>query len=69
MGPLSRLVGRPLFEPSLSKGVLPLTIDANSLNGAISTFNRILFMFVTVDILTYKKQKTGIGEQSCLLQP
>ena len=46
MGLLSRLVGRPSFEPSLLKGVLPLTIDANSLNGAISltqTFNRILF--------------------------
>ena len=45
MVPLSRLVGRPPFEPSLSKGVLPLIIAANDPNGAISlmqTFNRIL---------------------------
>ena len=42
----SRLVGRPLFEPSLSKDVLPLIIAANGPNGAIllaQTFNRILF--------------------------
>ena len=43
---LSRLVGRPAFEPSLSKSVLPLVIDANGPNDAISltqTFNRNLF--------------------------
>ena len=46
VGPLSRLVRRPPFEPSLPKGVLPLIIAANGPNGAISltqTFNRNLF--------------------------
>ena len=46
VGPLSRLVGKPRFEPSLSKNVLPLTTAAYGPNGAISltqTFNRILF--------------------------
>ena len=32
--PLSRLVGLPPFEPSLSKGVLPSIIAANGPNGA-----------------------------------
>ena len=46
VGPLSRLVGRPHFEPRLSKGVSPLITAANVPYGAISlaqTFNRILF--------------------------
>ena len=46
MGPLSRLVSRPPFELSLSKGVLPLIETAFDPNGAIlltQTFNRILF--------------------------
>ena len=46
VGPLSRLVDRPPFEPSLSKGVLPLTTADYGPSGAISlthTFNRILF--------------------------
>ena len=41
---------------------------ANGPNSAISlkqTFNRI---FVTGNILEYKKQKTEIGEQSCIVQ-
>ena len=66
MGPLSRIVGKPPFDPSLSKNVLPLTIAAYGPNSVISltqTFNRILFYFVTVEILGYKKsKKTGIGE-------
>ena len=74
MGPLSRLVGsRPPFESSLSKVVLPLIIDANGPNGAISlakTFNRIYFrLFVTVVILESRKHKMEIREQSYLLQP
>ena len=72
VGPLSRLVGKPPFAPWLSKNILPLTKAANDPNSAISLteiFDRILFMFVTVCILGYKKQKTGIGEQSCLPQP
>ena len=47
VGPLSRLVGKPRSEPSLSKNVLPsLTTAAYGPNGAIlltQTFNRILF--------------------------
>ena len=48
VGPLSRFVGRPPFELSLSNSVLPLITDANGPNGAISltqTFNRNLFYF------------------------
>ena len=61
-GPLSRLVGRPPFEPSLSKGVLPLAIDANSPNGAISltqTFNRILFCVCNGRYFEVRKAKNG----------
>ena len=46
VGPLSRLVGKPPFEPSLSKNVSPLTKAANGPNSAISlrrTLDRILF--------------------------
>ena len=64
MGPISRLVDRHPFELSRSKGVLPLIIAANGPNGAtcslMQTFNSIfILMFVTVDILGYKKQKNG----------
>ena len=64
MDPLSRLVGRPHFEPSLPKGVLLLVIAANGPNDAISltkTFDRILVMFVTVDICGTKSKKRGSG--------
>ena len=46
VGPLSRLVDKPPFEPSLSKYNLPLTTVAYGPNSAISltqTFNRVLF--------------------------
>ena len=46
VGPLSRLVGKPFFEPSLTKNVLPLKTAAYGPNNAISltqTFKRILF--------------------------
>ena len=73
VGPLSRLVGKLLFEPSLSTNVLPLTKAAYRPNSAISltqTFDRTFYlMFVTIGILRYEKQKTGTGEQSCLLCP
>ena len=72
VGPLSRLVGKPPFEPSLSKNVTPSTTAAYGPNGAISltqTFNRILFYACNGRDLGYKKQKTGIGEESCLPQP
>ena len=61
-GPLSRLVGKSTFEPSLSKNVLPLTTAAYGPNGAISltqTFSRLYFMFVTVDIFGAQKEKNG----------
>ena len=40
-------MGRPSFEPTVSKGVSPLIIAANGPNSAISlttqTFNRVIF--------------------------
>ena len=69
-----RLVGKPPLSPWLSKNVLPLTKagkDPNSVISLTAIFDRILLydMIVTVCVLEYKKQKTGIGEQSCLPQP
>ena len=46
VGSISRLVGKPHFEPSLTMNVLPLTTAAYGPNSAISlaqTFDRILF--------------------------
>ena len=60
MGQLSRLVGKPPFEPSLSKGVLPLIIAANGPNGAISLtqkFNRILFYVFNGRYFEVQKEK------------
>ena len=72
VGPLSRLVGRPPFEPSLSKSALPLMTAANRPNGAISltqTYSRILFYVCNGRRFGVQNAKTGIGEQSCLLEP
>ena len=63
VGLLSRLVGKPPFEPSPSKNVLPLTTAAYGPNGAMSltqTFDRILFNVCNGRYLGYKKIKTGI---------
>ena len=67
VGPLSRLVGKPPFEPSLTKNVLPLTTAAYGPNSAIllmQTFNHILFFACSGRDLGYKKKKTGIGRRS-----
>ena len=72
VGPLSRLVGKPLFSPWLSKNVLPLTKAANDPNSAISLteiFDRLLFYVCNSLYFGVQKEKTGIGEQSCLPQP
>ena len=64
MGPLSRLVGRPPFEPSLSKGALPLILVANGSNDTISltqTFNRILFHVCNGGYFGVQKAKNGDG--------
>ena len=64
MGPISRLVGRPPFEPSLSKGVLPLILVANGSNGTISltqTFNCILFHVCNDGYFGGTKRKNGDG--------
>ena len=67
VGPLSRLVGKPPFEPSLIKNVLPLTTAAYGPNSAIlltQTFNRTLFFACSGRDLGFKKKKTGIGRRS-----
>ena len=64
MGPLSRLVGRPRFEPSLSKGVLPLILVANGPNGTVSltqTINRNLFHVCNGGYFGVQKAKNGDG--------
>ena len=72
VNPLSRLVGRPPFEPSLSKVVLPLIVAANG-NGAISltqTFNRILFYIIcSVRYFGVQKTKNGDRGTTCGLLP
>ena len=72
VGPLSRLVGKPPFSPSLRNNVLPLTKAANCPNRANSltqAFDRILFYVCNSRYFGVKKQKTGTEEQSCLPQP
>ena len=62
VGPLSRLVGKPPFEPSLSKNVLPLTPAECDPNGAIlltQTWNRILFFVCNGRYFGVKKAKNG----------
>ena len=62
MGSLSRLVGKPPFEPSLIKNVLPLTTAAYGPNSAISltqTFNRILFLACNGRDFGVQKGKNG----------
>ena len=64
MGPLYHLVGRPLFEPSLSKGVSPLMLVASGPNGTISLtqiFNRILFHVCNGGYFGVQKAKNGDG--------
>ena len=62
VGPLSRVVGKPPFEPSLIKNALPLTTAAYGLNSAISltqTFNRILFFACSGREFGVQKEKNG----------
>ena len=62
VGPLSRLVGKPPFEPSLSMNVLPLTKAANGPNSAISltqTFDHILFYVFNSRYFEVQKEKNG----------
>ena len=57
-------MGRPPFEPSESKGVLPLILLANGPNGTISltqTFNRILFHVCNGGYFGVQKAKKGDG--------
>ena len=64
VGPLSRLVGKPAFEPSLTKNVLPLTRAAYDPNSAISltqTFNRILLYACNGRYFEVQKAKNGDG--------
>ena len=61
-GSAYRLVGKSLFEPSLSKNVLPLTKAANGPNSAISltqTFDRILFYVCNSRYFEVQKAKNG----------
>ena len=62
VGPLSRLVGKPLFSPWLSKNVLPLIKAANGPDSAISltqTFDRILFCVCNSLYFGVQKAKNG----------
>ena len=62
VGPLSRLVGKPSFEPSLSKNVLPSTTTAYSPNSAMSLtqiFNSILFYVCSGRYFGVQKEKNG----------
>ena len=69
VGLLSHLVGRPHFEPALSKGVLPLIIVApNGSNGAISltkTFSRILLY--VCNRLYFGVQEARNGDREIIL--
>ena len=72
VGPLSRLVGRSHFKPTLSKGVLRLIIAANGPNGAISltqTFNSILFDVCNGRYVGLQKAKNGDREQKKIQTP
>ena len=57
----------------LSEVLQPLIKAVNGPNGAISlkkqTFNRILFYFCNRQYFGIQKEKTGIGEQSYIVQP
>ena len=58
-------MGRPSFEQSRSKGVLPLILAANGPNDAISltqTFNRILFDVCNGRYFEVQKAKNGDRE-------
>ena len=68
VGPLSRLVGKPLFSPWLSKNVLPLTKAANGPNSAIllaEIFNRNLFY--VCNSLYFGVQKTKNGDRGTIV--
>ena len=72
VGPLSRLVGKPPFRHGC-QGIFCLWKELQM--DQTAPFHRrrhstaFHFVFITVCTLGYKKQKTGIGEQSCLPQP
>ena len=62
MGSLSRLVGKPLLSPWLSKNVLPLTKAGNDPNSAISLteiFDRVLFYVCNSLCFGVQKAKNG----------
>ena len=64
VGPLSHLVGKPLFSPWLSKDVLPSIKAASGPNSAISltqTFDRILFCVYNSLYFGVQKAKNGDG--------
>jgi hypothetical protein len=65
--------GQTWFWAIAVKGCFTLDNNRKGPNVAISlttqTFNRFYIMLVTVYMLGETNKKTGIGEQSCLLQP